>query len=44
MHEQTLRRLHAGVDLEPLHTVFYNPRRPPTLEEFTLEMNVEVES
>ena len=35
MHEQTLRRLHAGFDLESLYTGLYNPRWPPTFEEFT---------
>ena len=44
MHEQILRRLHTGFDLEPLYTGLYNPRRPPTPEQFTLDMNVEVES
>ena len=44
MHEHTLRRLHASFDSEPLYTGLYNPRRPPTPEEFTLDMNVEVES
>ena len=44
MHEQTLRRLHAGFDSEPLYTGLYNPRRSPTPETFTLDMNVEVES
>ena len=44
MHEQTLRRLHEGFDSEPLYFGLYNPRRPPTPEEFTLNMNVEVKS
>ena len=26
MHEHTLRRLHAGFDLEPLYPGLYNPR------------------
>ena len=40
IHEQTLRRLHEGFDSEPLYIGLYNPRRPPTPEEFTLNMNV----
>ena len=44
IHEQTLRRLYAGFDSEPLYTGLYNPRWLPTPEEFTLDMNVEVES
>ena len=44
MHKKILRDLHAGFDLEPLYTSLYNPRRPPTPEEFTLDMSVEVES
>ena len=44
MHEQTLRPRHAGFDSKPLHTVLYNPRWPPTSEELTAGMNVEVGS
>ena len=44
MHEKTLRRLHEGFDSEPLYFGLYNPRQPPTPEEFTLNMNVEVKS
>ena len=44
MHEQTLRRLHADFHPKRCYTELYNPRRPPTPEEFTLDMNVEVES
>ena len=33
MDEETLGRLHAGFDLEPFYTGFYNPRWPPTPEE-----------
>ena len=43
-HEQTLIRLHAVFDLELLYTGLYNPRRPPTPEDFALDMNVEIES
>ena len=43
MHEQTLRRLHAGFDLKPLYNGLYNPRWPPNPIEFTLEMSVEVD-
>ena len=43
MHEQTLERLHAGFDSEPLYTESYNPQLPLIPEEFTLGMNVEVE-
>ena len=44
MHEETLRRLLAGFDPEPLCARLYRPRRPPTPEELTLDMTVEVES
>ena len=44
MLEETLRRLDAGFDPEPFNTRLYNPRRPPTPEQFTLNMTVEVES
>ena len=44
IHEKTLRRLHAGFDPEPFYTGLYNPRRSPTVEEFTLDLEVEVES
>ena len=44
MHEEALRCLHAGFDLQLFYTEMYNPRRPPTPEEFTLGMTVEVES
>ena len=44
MHEQTLRRLHAGFQTKPLYTGLYNPRRPPTTEELTADMNAEVKS
>ena len=44
MHEYILRCLHAGFDLEPLYTGVYNPRWPPTPEEFTADMNVAVGS
>ena len=43
MHEQALRRLHAGFDLEALYTGLYNPRWLPPSEEFTLKINVEIE-
>ena len=43
MHEQTLRRLHAGFDSEPLYTGLCDPRWPPTLEEFTLNIHIKVE-
>ena len=43
MHEQTLIRLHADFDLDPIYTGFHNLRWPPTPVEFTLDMNVEVE-
>ena len=42
MHAQTSRRLHTGFDLEPLYTESYNPRWTHNLEEYTLEMNVEI--
>ena len=44
MHEDTLRRLHASLDLEPIYTGLYNPRRSPTPEEYALDMTIEVES
>ena len=44
MHEEILRRLHAGFDPEPFYTGFYNPRRPRTPEEFSLDLKVEMES
>ena len=37
------RRLHAGSDLEPLYTGFYNPRWPRIPEEYTLEIRVDGE-
>ena len=43
MYEHTVRRLHSDFDSKPLYTDLYNPRWPPNSEEFTLEMNVEVE-
>ena len=42
MHEEALRRLHADFDPGPVYTRLYNARRPPTPEEFTLGMKVEV--
>ena len=44
MHEETLRHLHAGFNPESFNTGLYNTRRPPTLEEFNLDLKVEVES
>ena len=44
MHAETLRRVHAGFDTEPFRAGLYNPRRPGTPEEFTLNMEVEVGS
>ena len=45
MHEHTVRRLHTGFDTEPLYTELYNNSRwSPTPEEFSLDMNVKVES
>ena len=44
IHEQTLRRLHAGFNSEPLHSGLYNSRRRPTTEDFRADMNVEVGS
>ena len=44
MHEETLKRLHAGLDLEPSYTGLYNSKRSPVPEEYTLDMKVEVES
>ena len=44
MHDDTLRRLHAGLDLEPFNTVLYNPRQPPTSEKITLDIKIEIES
>ena len=43
IHEHTLRRLHAGFDLEPLYTGLYNSRWPPISKEFTPEMPSEAE-
>ena len=43
IHEQTLRRPHAGFDLELLYTGLYNPRWLHNLQTSMLEMNVEVE-
>ena len=43
MHKDTLRHLHAGFDPESFYTGLYNPRRPPTTEEFTLDLKVEME-
>ena len=42
MHEHTLRRLHTVFYSEPLYTGLYNPRWPPTAEEFTADMNDKV--
>ena len=42
IHEQTLRRLHADYDSEPLYTGSYNPQWPPTAKEFTADLIVEV--
>ena len=42
MHEETLRRLPADFDPEPVYAGFYSARRPHTPEEFTLDMKVEV--
>ena len=44
MYGQTLRHLHAGVASDPLYAGLYTPQWSPTLEELTLDMNVEVES
>ena len=44
MHEETLRRLHVSLNWKPFYTGLYNPRRPFTPEEFTLDMKVEVDS
>ena len=44
MREDILRRLHAGFDSGRFYTRLYNLRRPPTPENITLGMNVEVES
>ena len=44
MHKETSGHLYAGFDPELFKTGLYNPRRPPTPEEFTLDMTVEVES
>ena len=44
MHEQTLSCLHEGFDRERFYTGLYNLRRSPTLEESTLDVNVEIES
>ena len=38
-HEETRRRMHAGLDPEPFYTALYNPRK-----EFILDMKIEVES
>ena len=43
MHE-ILRVLQAGFDLEPFYTGIYNARRPPTPEEFTLDLKARVKS
>ena len=43
-HEETLRHMHAGFDPQPFYARLHSPRRPPTPEEFTLDMIVEVES
>ena len=43
-HEETLRRMCGGFDPVPLYTGLYNPRRPPTSEELTLDLKVGVES
>ena len=44
MHEKTLRHLYACFDLERFNIGLYNPRRPPTPEEFPLNLKVKVES
>ena len=44
MHEKTVRCLHAGFDLEHFYTGLYNLRLPPTPEELTLDLKVEVKS
>ena len=44
IHKETLRRLHTGFDPGSVYAGIYNDRRPPTPEEFTLDMNVGVES
>ena len=44
MHEEALRGLLAGFDSEPLYTGLYNPQRPPTPKEFTLDTKIEVDS
>ena len=36
--------MHADFDPEPFYTGLYNPRRPPTPEEFTMDMTFGVES
>ena len=41
MHEQTLRRLNAGFTSKLLYTGLYNPQWPPTVKEFTADMNAE---
>ena len=42
MHAQTLRRLYASFDSEPLDTGLRKPQWPHNLEEYTLKMNTEV--
>ena len=37
------QRFRTGLDSEPFYSKLYNPRWPHTLEEHTLEMNVDVE-
>ena len=44
MHEDTLWRLHTGFVPGPYNTRLYICRRPPTPDDFTLNLNVEVES
>ena len=44
IYEEIVRRLHAGFDPEPFCTGLYNPRRPPSPEEFTPDLKVEVVS
>ena len=44
MHEETLRRLPVGLHLKPFYTGLYNPRRPPTPDQYTVNMKLEVET
>ena len=41
--ERNARYLLAGFDSEPFYTKLYNPKVPHTLEEYTLEIKVDVE-